>query len=76
MPAETFAAKFKARRLATIDQETGKPMSQEKLARLLLISLSVVRKYEAGRRLPHPLIRRELLKLWPDLFGASQIAPR
>jgi hypothetical protein len=58
-----------------IDPETGKATSQEKLARLLLISLSVVRKYETGKRLPHPLIRREILKLWPNLFGAPQIPP-
>lgn len=73
---ETFGQRLRSRRLAMIDPETGRGTSQEKLARTLLCSLSVIRKYELGARLPHPLIRRELLRLWPDLFGPSQIPPQ
>ena len=76
LPAETFGMRLRTKRISTIDPDTEKPMTQEKLARILLVSLSVVRKYERTGRLPHPLIRRELLRLWPDLFGAPQLPPR
>ena len=43
---ETFGQRLRSRRLAMIDPETGRATSQEKLARTLLCSLAVIRKYD------------------------------
>lgn len=67
--AETFGMRFRAWRVSTPDPETGRAISQAKLAETLLCSLSAVRKYEKAHRLPHPLIKREILRLWPDFFN-------
>ena len=70
---ETFGMRFTARRLATIVPATEeKPehvMTQEELAEILEVSLSAVRCYSRDRRLPHPIIRRAILRLWPDFFS-------
>lgn len=72
---ETFGMRLvKARRghmMPMQDKPRQVPhMTQEELAALLLISLSAVRHYERSRRLPHPIIRRELVRIFPNLFDS------
>lgn len=68
---ETFGQRLVAARKARLMEGEGRAvpyMTQEELAALVLIDIDTLRKYERGLRLPHPLIRRELLKVFPDLF--------
>lgn len=66
---DTFAARFRAMRLSIIDPETGKPMTQKRIAERLGVNLNTVRNYEYGHTLPHLIIRRELVRLFPDAFS-------
>jgi hypothetical protein len=43
-------------------------MTQRELADMAQIDVDTIRKYERSYRLPHNIIRRELLKIFPHLF--------
>jgi hypothetical protein len=69
---ETFGERLAAARRARIMPGSNRRvpyMTQKELSSTILVDLDTVRKYERGYRLPHNIIRRELLKLFPDLFG-------
>jgi DNA-binding transcriptional regulator YiaG len=69
---EAFGKRLAAARRAHIMEGEGRKvphMTQKELAIVLLIDIDTIRKYERSRRLPHPLIRRELLKVFPNLFS-------
>lgn len=72
---ETFGQRLVFRRRSTVvPATTDRPehaMTQEELAAAILTSLSAVRHYERDRRLPHPIVRREILRLWPDFFQVT-----
>lgn len=68
---ETFGQRLIAARKAHImpGEDRAVPyMTQRELAELVIIDIDTLRKYEQGIRLPHPIIRRELLKIFPSLF--------
>lgn len=69
--SSTFASRFRAMRLSVIDPETNKPMTQTRMAERLGVDLRTVQNYEYGRTLPYPIIRREILRLFPDAFGRA-----
>lgn len=55
------------------DPETGRiPISQQRLSALLGLRVHAVYEYEAGVRVPHPLVRRELARFFPKLFAAAE----
>lgn len=71
MPVETFGQRLVAARKSHIMPGDGRAvpyMTQKELAELILIDIETVRSYERDIRLPHPIIRRELLKVFPHLF--------
>ena len=49
----------------------GNPMSQEKAAKLLYVSISTYRAWEASppRHLPDYRSRRRLEEVWPEIFN-------
>ncbi len=66
--SRSFAILIKEARLATPDPEKpGKPLSQPRLAEILGCHVNTIRLYEYGLRLPHPLIRREIFRIFPSL---------
>lgn len=67
MPGEAFCIRFRTVRLAKSD-ELGRPLSQEKAARLFNVSLSTVRGWEKNRSLPDERSRLRLVDIWPELF--------
>jgi hypothetical protein len=67
MPGEAFCIRFRMVRL-TKEDELGRPLSQEKAARLFNVSLSTVRGWEKNRSLPDERSRLRLVDLWPELF--------
>jgi DNA-binding transcriptional regulator YiaG len=67
MPGEAFCIRFRMVRMAKVD-ELGRPLSQEKAARLFNVSLSTVRGWEKDRSLPDERSRLRLVDLWPELF--------
>lgn len=70
---QAFGAALRARRLEMVDPETGrKPISQERLSLLLSLSENCIGNYERGLRVPHPLVRRELERVFPGLFASTR----
>lgn len=66
---EKWNIRLRRIRLETIDPSTEKPMSQPRAATLIGCNVHTYRQYEYGLRLPHPMFRREMLRLWPGLFS-------
>lgn len=78
---ETFGQRLAARRRLTIMPATPErdahPMTQVELAEMLCININTVRSYEQQVRLPHPLVRRAILAIWPDFFDPPKtVVPR
>lgn len=66
--SRSFAILFREERLKTPDpSKPGKMLSQPRLAEILGVNVNTVRMYEYGHRLPHPLVRREIFRLFPRL---------
>jgi hypothetical protein len=69
---ETFGQRLAARRRGTIipasSAQAEHVMTQVELAERLCINISTVRNYEQQRSLPHPLVRRAIVAVWPDFF--------
>ena len=42
-------------------------LTQERLAQIMETNVATVRRYEQNRRLPHRLILKELVRIFPDL---------
>ena len=66
----TFNEQLKSVRLSKLD-ERGRTLSQEGAARLMIVSLSTYRNWEASppRALPDIRSRARLQKLWPEMFS-------
>ena len=68
-----FSQVLRTNRIQTLDPETGKGMTQPQAAALIGCNLSTYRKYEHDKRLPHPMFRKEILRIWPNTFhGVTQ----
>jgi DNA-binding transcriptional regulator YiaG len=70
MDCEAFCIKLKRIRKGKID-DFGRPLSQEKAARMFNVSLSTWRawEHEPPRHLPDSRSRDLLETLWPELFN-------
>ena len=70
--SRSFAILLREARLHTPDPERpGKMLTQPRAATLIGVCLESYRKYEQSRSLPHPLVRREIFRLWPDLCSTD-----
>lgn len=71
-----FTEELRARRMEMADPKTGKkPISQRSLSKLLGIRRDGVYEYENGVRVPHELVRRELKRFFPGIFGDEEAPP-
>jgi DNA-binding XRE family transcriptional regulator len=67
-PKISIGMRLRARRRLHIMPETGKPMTQEELAKILGVCGTAIRNYENDRRLPLKAIMRTITDMWPDFF--------
>lgn len=66
--SRSFAILLKEVRERTPDPERpGKMLTQARAAELIGCSLQGYRFYEQDKRLPHPIIRTQIFRIWPAL---------
>lgn len=66
--SRSFAIILREARSKTPDPDhPEKMLTQERLAHLAQVNIGSIRWYEQNKRLPHPLIRKELFRIIPIL---------
>lgn len=70
--SRSFAILLRETREQTPDpQKPGKTLSQPRMAEIIGVSLGAYRLYEYDQRTPHPVIRREIFRLFPSIMSAE-----
>lgn len=68
-----FAIAFKMARESTPDPERpGKMLTQRRMAEILVVTLKTIQMYEQGRRLPHPIVRKQIALYFPQVLSATE----
>lgn len=66
--SRSFAIILRETRESTPDPtRPGKMLSQPRMAEIIGVNVGTYRLYEYDKRTPHPIIRREIFRLFPSI---------